>query len=166
MSVGDTSQGDGVGLATARGRNWPTLRQFTVFLENRVGQLLDVVRRFDGSQVRIVALSINASGECAFVRFLLSHPEQGREILERAGLAIIESDLIGVELPDDRQPLQRICMALLQAEVNIIQAYPILTQPRGRPVVALMVDNTEMGLETLGNKGFTMITEGDLSEND
>ena len=57
-------------------------------------------------------------------------------------------------------------MALLQAEVNIIQAYPILTQPRGRPVVALMVDNTEMGLETLGNKGFTMITEGDLSEND
>jgi hypothetical protein len=166
MSVGDTSQGDGVGLATARGRNWPTLRQFTVFLENRVGQLLDVVRRFDGSQVRIVALSINDSGECAFVRFLLSHPEQGREILERAGLAIIESDLIGVELPDDRQPLQRICMALLQAEVNIIQAYPILTQPRGRPVVALMVDNTEMGLETLGNKGFTMITEGDLSEND
>ena len=36
----------------------------------------------------IVALSINDSGECAFVRFLVSHPEQGREILERAGLAI------------------------------------------------------------------------------
>jgi hypothetical protein len=28
--------------------------------------------------------------------------------------------------------------------------------------VALMVDNTEMGLETLGAKGFSMITEGDL----
>ena len=27
-----------------------------------------------------------------------------------------------------------------------------------------MVDNTEMGLETLSNKGFTMITEGDLGE--
>ena len=37
-------------------------------------------------------------------------------------------------------------------------------RPRGRPVVALMVDNTEMGLETLGNKGFSMITEGDLSD--
>ena len=55
---------------------------------------------------------------------------------------------------------------LLQAEVNIIQAYPILVRPRGRPAVALMVDNTEMGLETLGNKGFTMITEGDLDEDD
>ncbi len=165
VSIGE-GDGAGVGFATARGRNWPTLRQFTVFLENKVGQLLEVVRRFDGSQVRIVALSINDSGECAFVRFLVSHPDQGREILERAGLALIESELIGVELPDDRQPLQRICTALLQAEVNIIQAYPILVRPRGRPAVALMVDNTEMGLETLGNKGFRMITEGDLDEDD
>ena len=162
MSIGDEGEGGIVGYATARGRNWPTLRQFTVFLENRVGQLLEVVRRFDGSKVRIVALSITDSGECAFVRFLLSHPEQGREILERAGLALIESDLIGVELPDGHQPLLRICTALLQAEVNIIQAYPILARPRGRPAVALMVDNTEMGLETLVAKGFTMISEDDL----
>ncbi|MCX7413522.1 MAG: acetolactate synthase [Planctomycetia bacterium] len=166
MSIGDEGEGGIVGYATARGRNWPTLRQFTVFLENRVGQLLEVVRRFDGSKVRIVALSITDSGECAFVRFLLSHPEQGREILERAGLALIESDLIGVELPDGHQPLLRICTALLQAEVNIIQAYPILARPRGRPAVALMVDNTEMGLETLVNKGFTMISEADLNEED
>lgn len=164
MSIGDEGAGGAVGFATARGRNWPTLRQFTVFLENRVGQLLEVVRRFDGSKVRIVALSITDSGECAFVRFLLSHPEQGREILERAGLALIESDLIGVELPEGHQPLLRICTALLQAEVNIIQAYPILARPRGRPAVALMVDNSEMGLETLSAKGFTMITEGDLDE--
>ena len=166
MSIGDEGEGGIVGYATARGRNWPTLRQFTVFLENRVGQLLEVVRRFDGSKVRIVALSITDSGECAFVRFLLSHPEQGREILERAGLALIESDLIGVELPDGHQPLLRICTALLQAEVTIIQASPILARPRGRPAVALMVDNTEMGLETLVNKGFTMISEADLDEED
>jgi len=120
--TGDVGSGSALGFATARGRNWPTLRQFTVFLENRVGQLLEVVRRFEGSKVRIVALSINDSGECAFVRFLLSHPEQGREILERAGLALIESDLIGVELPHSDQPLLRICTALLQAEVNIIPA--------------------------------------------
>jgi hypothetical protein len=162
VSLGDAGEGTGIGFATARGRNWPTLRQFTVFLENKVGQLLEVVRRFEGSRVRIVALSITDSGECAFVRFLLSHPEQGREILERAGLALIESDLLGVELPDDHQPLLRICTALLQAEVNIIQAYPILVRPRGRPAVALMVDNTEMGLETLSGRGFTMISEADL----
>lgn len=161
-----TDEGAGSGLSTMRGRNYPSIRQFTVFLENRVGQLLEVVRRFEGSTVRIVALSITDSAECAFVRFLLSHPEEGREILERAGLAIIESDLIGVELPEGPQPLLQICTALLQAEVNIVQAYPLLVRPRGRPAVALMVDNIDAGLETLGAKGFSMITEADLVEDE
>lgn len=157
-----SSEGAGMDLSTVRGRNYPSIRQFTVFLENRVGQLLEVVRRFEGSTVRIVALSITDSAECAFVRFLLSHPEEGREILERAGLAIIESDLIGVELPDSPQPLLQICTALLQAEVNIVQAYPLLVRPHGKPAVALMVDNIDAGLETLAAKGFSMITENDL----
>ena len=157
-------EGAGSGLSTVRGRNYPSIRQFTVFLENRVGQLLEVIRRFEGSTVRIVSLSITDAAECAFVRFLLSHPEEGREVLERAGLAIIESDLIGVELPPGPQGLLQICTALLQAEVNIIQAYPLLVRPRGRPAVALMVDNIDSGLDTLAEKGFTMITEGDLAE--
>lgn len=161
-----TGEGMGTGYSTMRGRNYPSIRQFTVFLENRVGQLLEVVRRFEGSKVRIVALSIADSAECAFVRFLLSNPEKGREILERAGLALIESDLIGVELPASTQPLLEVCTALLQAEVNIVQAYPLLVRPHGRPAVALMVDNIDMGMETLANKGFSMITEGDLSDED
>ncbi|MCA9155655.1 MAG: acetolactate synthase [Pirellulaceae bacterium] len=163
MSIGE---GIGTDYTTMRGRDYPTIRQFTVFLENRVGQLLEVVRRFEGSKVRIVALSINDATECAFVRFLLSHPEQGREILERAGLAMIESDLLGVELPNGTQPLLQVCTALLQAEVNIIQAYPLIVRPHGRPAVALMVDNLEMAMETLHNKGFTMLTESDLADLD
>ena len=157
-----TGEGTGIEFSPIRGRDYPAIRQFTVFLENRVGQLLEVVRRFEGSNVRICALSINDSSECAFVRFLLSRPEQGREILERAGLAMIESDLIAVLLPKDSQPLLRILTALLQAEVNIVQAYPILD----RDAVALMVDNIEMAQETLTAKGFVMLTENDLSEED
>ncbi|MEX0585902.1 MAG: acetolactate synthase [Pirellulales bacterium] len=159
MSIGE---GTGTDFATMRGRNYPSIRQFTVFLENRVGQLLEVVRRFENSQVRIVALSITESAECAFARFLLSKPEQGREILERAGLALIETDLIGVELPNTSQPLLKVCTALLQAEVNIIQIYPLLMRPHGRPAVAIMVDNIDSAMQTLADKNFTMITEGDL----
>jgi hypothetical protein len=159
MSTGEAS---GIDFATARGRDYPSIRQFTVFLENRVGQLLEVVRRFEGSNVRVIALSISDSAECAIVRFLLSDPEAGREILERAGVAIVESDLIGIELPDSPQPLLRVCTALLQAEVNISQVYPLLVRPTTQPAVAVMVDNIEMAIETLNNRGFRMICEDDL----
>ncbi len=96
--------------------------------------------------------------------FCLSDPEAGREILERAGLAIVESDLIGVELPDSPQPMLQICTALLAAEVNITQIYPLLMRPTGRPAVALMVDSIEMAVETLHNKGFHTINEDELMD--
>lgn len=163
MSVGE---GSALDYSTLRGRDYPTIRQFTVFLENRVGQLLEVVRRFEGSNVSIVGLSINDATECAFARFVLSHPEQGREILERAGLAIIESDLICVELPEAPQPLLQVCSTMLQAEINIVQTYPLIVHPLGRPVIALMVDNTETALETLNAKNFRLINEDDLLDCD
>ncbi len=163
MSTGENS---GTGFSIMRGRDYPSIRQFTVFLENRVGQLLEVVRRFEGSNVRIVALTISDSAECAVVRFLLSDPEQGREVLERAGLAIVESDLIGVELPDSPQPLLQVCTALLQAEINISQVYPLLARPNDRPAVALMVDNNDLALETLAEKGFKTVNEDDLKESE
>lgn len=167
MSIGEGgSEGAGTGFATMRGRDYPSIRQFTVFLENRVGQLLEVVRKFEGSRVRIVALSISDSTECALVRFLLSDPEAGREILERAGLAIVESDLIGIELPSTPQPMLQLCTALLAAEVNITQVYPLLVRPTGRPSVAVMVDNIDMAYETLQSKGFRIINEDELKDYD
>ncbi|MGB0599061.1 MAG: acetolactate synthase [Rubripirellula sp.] len=159
MSIGDDSS---TTYETLRGRNFPAIRQFTIFLENRVGQLLEVVKRFEGTGIRICALSINDAAECAFVRFLVSDADRGREILERSGLAIIETDLVGVELPEGPQPLLRVCTALLQAELNIIQAYPLIVRPHGKPAVAIMVESIEMAMQTLCEKGFTIITEGDL----
>ena len=163
MSFGDGSD-SGTAFQTMRGRNFPSIRQFTIFLENRVGQLLEVVRRFEGTGIRVCALSISDAAECAFVRFLVSDADRGREILERAGLSMIETDLVGVELPEGPQPLLRVCTALLQAELNIIQAYPLIIRPNGKPAVAIMVENIELALETLREKNFTIITEGDLED--
>ena len=82
----------------------------------------------------------------------------------RAGLSVVESDLIGVELPDDPQPLMRVCTALLQAEVNIVQIYPLLVRPRGRPAIALLPDDMDMAKETLARLKIKMLVESDLEQ--
>jgi len=166
MSQG--SEGDDFGAVvdfeTARGRDYPTIRQFTVYLENRVGSLNGLLRRFRGSQVRIMALNISDNTECSLLRIILSHPEQGREILERAGLAIIESDLIAFELPRSEQPMLDVCSALLQAEINLLQTYTLMVQRKDRAVVAIMVDNIDLAQLTLTTNGFGLITEFELQE--
>jgi hypothetical protein len=54
----------------------------------------------------------------------------------------------------------------LQAEINLIQAYPLFIRRNGNPVVALMVDNIETALETLATQGLKTICEADLMDDD
>jgi hypothetical protein len=97
------------------------------------------------------------------VRLVLSHPEQGRELLELAELAFAENDLLVVELPHGPQALAEICSALLQAEVNIHYAYPLIIHPLGRSAIAIHVDNNELAGQTLREKGFEILCEADLA---
>lgn len=161
MSYGEEGGSD-IGFETLQGRNWPTVTQFSVFLENRVGQLLEVVRNFRGSKVKIVGLSISDSADCSIIRLILSFPEQGRELLNLARLPYAENELVLVELPLGPQSLIEMCTALLQAEINIHYSYPILIHPNGRPAVVLHVDNIEQAGVVLHNEGFEILSEADL----
>ena len=93
---------------------------------------------------------------------VLSDPERAYEILEQANLPFTESDLLVVTLPDGQQPLLQICKALLQAEISIHYAYPLLIGPRGRSAVALHVEDHETAVNVLAQLGFTLFTENDL----
>src|SRR6059058_3040361 len=104
--------GSGVGFATARGRDWPSVRQFNVFVANRLGGLADVIRRFETTDNRIVSLTVVDSADCAIIRLVLSDPERALEIFEQGKMMVTESDLLVVKLPNGRQPLATICKAL------------------------------------------------------
>src|SRR5256886_13215840 len=99
MSYGGDEGSEG-GYATARGRDWPSVRQFNVFLENRLGALLEVVRRFETTDIRIVSLTVVDLADCSIVRIVLSDPERALEIFQQAGLPVTESDLLVVQLPE------------------------------------------------------------------
>jgi hypothetical protein len=89
---------------TSRGRDWPCLRQFIVFLENRVGSLHDLLRRVERDDLRIVALSILDSADCAVARLIVDNYERAHELLTFAGFTMFETDVIGILLPDSEQP--------------------------------------------------------------
>jgi len=138
------------------------VRQFTVFLENRVGRLQMLVRALEESAGRIIALSIEESADSALVRLICSHPDASRAALQEAGFSFSESEVLAVELPrSTRQPLIAICSALLAAEINIHYIYPLLVRPRG-PALALYVDDPTLAAQLLIRKGFTLIGESDL----
>ena len=160
----DDDSGAGTGLSTARGRDWPSVRQFNVFVANRLGGLASVVRRFETTDIRIVSLTVVDSADCAIIRLVLSDPERALEIFEQASLPVTESDLLVVELPEGTQPLLEICKALLAVEISIHYAYQLMAGHDGKPAMALHVEDIETAVQHLHQKGFTLLSENDLSD--
>jgi hypothetical protein len=159
-----------LGPNTAEGIGFepPHLRQFTVFLDNRVGRLQTLVRHLEEAEDALVALSIEESADSALVRLICSNPDMGQGILHQHGFAFSQSEVLAVELPrQTKHPLSAICSALLAAEINIHYVYPLLTQPRPGPrplgpVLILYVDDPILAAQVLIKKGFTLVGETDL----
>jgi hypothetical protein len=166
MHAEDEDAGAGVGFDTARGRDWPSVRQFSVFLANRIGAMLDLVRRFETSRIRVISLTVVENADCAIIRVVPSDYERGYEVLKQARLPFTETDLLVVKLPENDQPLLTITKALLNGEVNINYAYPLLigVGPMGSTALAIHVDDFETAVATLQGQGFTLFTETDLKD--
>ncbi|MFO0825623.1 MAG: acetolactate synthase [Gemmataceae bacterium] len=163
MSFGEES---GIDYDTARGREWPSVRQFNVFLSNRMGAMLELVRKFETTDVRVVSLTVVETADCAIIRLVPSDYERGYEVLTAAKFPFTESDLLVVKLPDDERPLLTITKALVGAEINICYMYPLLmgVGPMGNTAIAVYVDDFEAAAAALENQGFTLFTENDLKE--
>lgn len=161
----DEGQSGITDAATMRGRGWPSLRQFSVFLENRVGRLHDLLRHIERYDLKVIALSVVDSADFAVARLIVSETDRARELFNLSKFSFIENDILGVVLPDSSQPFLETFLALMSAEINISYAYPILYRCENRGAVALYVDNIDSASAVLTEKGHVLVTEDDLHGN-
>ncbi len=112
----------------------PRVRQFTVFMENKVGRLQQLVRGHEEAGGKIVALSVQSQSDTSLVRLICANPDMGRDVLQREGFSFTEQDVLVVEVPArSKHPLTAVCAAVLAAEINIHYTYPMLLRPTARP---------------------------------
>ena len=147
---------------TAQSYSPPSVRQFSVFLENKVGRLLDLLRMFDEApNLHLCGLSVLESSDHAVVRLIPSNGDATQELLREHGVTFSVLDLLVVELGED-QSISKMCLCLLGAELNIRFAYPLLGVFEGRPTIALAVDDHILAGQILRKKNFRLLGEHDL----
>lgn len=148
-------------LETAYGYAPPTVTQFSVFLDNKVGKLHDLVELFDGSVCAICAMSVHDATDYAVVRLITNSAKSARELLRKQGLPFSEKDLLAVELCNGHS-LSSLCTSLLRAELNIHFAYSLMLKPGTTPTIALAVDDITLAGQILRRKNFRLFGEADL----
>lgn len=147
---------------TARGYAPPNVRQFSVFLDNKVGQLLHLVRLFDDDDtVHLCSLSVLESSDYGVVRIISSNADAARALLHRQGMSFSELDLLIVELCGEHT-LTSMCLCLLGAELSIRFAYPLMLSQEQAPTIALAVDDSFLAGQLLRRKHFRLLGEMDL----
>ena len=149
---------------TMQGYSVPSVRQFSVFLENRVGRLLDLLRHFDdASHVHVVGLNVIDSSDHAVIRMIPDNSDAARALLKELGIAFSEIDVI-VTVIDESHSLADLCLYLLGAELNISFIYSLIRQsPIGDSTIAVAIDDLTLGGQLLLRKGFNLLGEGDLN---
>ena len=148
---------------TMQGYSVPSVRQFSVFLENRVGRLLDLIRHFDdASHVHVAGLNVIDSSDHAVVRMIPDNSDGARALLKDFGIAFSEIDVI-VAVIDESHSLADLCLYLLGAELNILFIYSLLQQPTiGDSIIVVATDDLTLGGQLLLRKGFTLLGKADL----
>lgn len=141
----------------------PRVNQFSIFLPNKVGALLDVVKMLNERSIDVVAISVQDSADTSIVRIVVTDPESVLDIFRKHDVPFSVCELCVVELKGGASELGKLLAALLAAEVNIFGSYALLTHPRGRTALAVHVEDNECACAVLRSHGFRILSQSDIS---
>jgi hypothetical protein len=140
-----------------------TVQQFSVFLENKVGALLEIVKLLNSRDVQVVGLTVQDAADSSILRIIVSDPDLVEHLFEEHGVAYAVIGMLVVELPESAEELGRLLSVLLMAEVNIHFSYPLLTRPRGKAALVLHVEDDDCASSVLLSSGFHLLRQSDIS---
>lgn len=100
-----------------------TIKQLSVFLENREGRLDEVLKTLGENDVNIVALSLADTSDYGMLRMIVSDPEKGKEVLKEAGITSMLTNVVALRVPHATGSLSKAMHAIVEAEINIEYMY-------------------------------------------
>lgn len=138
------------------------ITQLSVFLANRVGALMSLVKLLRDHAVEVLGLSVQDSTELTLVRLVVSDPEGAQAIFIEKGIAHTTVEIVVVELAGEEHGLNHCLAALLAAEVNIHFLYALLSRPGRHPLLAVQCDDGDLCADALLRAGFKVLMQEDL----
>ena len=129
-----------------------TIKQLSVFLENREGRLDEVLQMLGANDVNIVALSLADTADYGMLRMIVSDPVKGKVVLKEAGITSKLTDVVALRVPHAAGSLSKAMHELMVGGVNIEYMYAFAN---GADASAVMKsDDPEKVVTILRENGF------------
>lgn len=138
------------------------VKQFSVFVQNRVGRLYDLSALLASHNVHVMAMNTIDTTDSAIVRLVVDDPDRAREMMVNNDFAFSECEVLAVEFDDESQ-LKTVLGALLAVEVNLHYVYPFLVRPAGKSALVLSIEDADLAAQSLNTRGFKVLSQRDIS---
>lgn len=132
------------------------LEQLSVFMENRVSRLNEVLLSLKESKVNVLSLSLADSSEYGVLRLIVDDPAKGRRILKENGFSAMLTKVLAVKLPNEVGTLQSVLELLGNAGMNVEYMY-VLANAREFSGMIIKTGNPEEAAKLLKEKGIEFV---------
>ncbi|MDA1274864.1 MAG: acetolactate synthase [Verrucomicrobia bacterium] len=149
-------------VKTTQSRPGDPVKQFSVFTENKLGRLHDLIGSFESKNVHVLALTTLDTTDSSILRVVVDDPDRAREILDDERFSYTESDLLVVEL-STVQTLREVLAVLVMVEINIHYVYSFIFLSSGGSALALSLEDRETAAQALVQQRFKVLTQRDFS---
>jgi hypothetical protein len=136
------------------------LRQVSVFIENKVGRIMEITEVLSKNMINIRALSLADTSDFGILRMIVDDIERATTVLKEKGFIVKETEVVAVEVPDKPGGLAQVLEILCIANINVEYMYAFFEQPEDRALLIFRFEDPERAIEVLGAKGI-QISGGD-----
>lgn len=140
-----------------------TIKQISVFAENRAGGILDVIRALGDGGVDIRALNVADTQGFGILRLIVNNVEKTKEVLNDIGVIFSVTDVIGVKVPDTPGGLSRVLTLLADHNISVEYLYAFVSVSGSSAYVVLRVPDNEIAGALLQVNGIELVTEAEIS---
>ncbi len=140
------------------------IRQLSLFLENRAGQLRVPCQVLGDAGIDILTMSLADTQQFGILRLIVKDWEKAKRALEGAGIVVNVTDVLAVDVPDRPGGLASVLEAFEKAGLGIEYMYALAAaRERGKyATLVFRLEDPDRAARLLGQAGVRLLTSAEL----
>lgn len=139
-----------------------TIKQISIFLENKRGRLAQVTGILEKNNIDISAISIADTTNFGVARMIVNQPEHAIQVIRDAGFTVNTADVLAVEVSDSPGGLHRVLEILNENRIDIEYLYSFVRRPSQSALILFRVEQIEKTLEILKSQGINVLSSQEV----
>lgn len=134
------------------------IRQLSVFLENRIGRLDELIRLLGDNQINIRAIAVADTASFGIIRLIVDQLEQAEQVLASHQFVCKLNEVTVISVKDSPGGLAEVLDVIHQNGINIEYMYALAEHRGSRPLMVFRFDDvTEQTIASMKAAGIDIL---------